>query len=142
MENVPFADISEIDDIHTIDQYEVALRAGLPKELRHPQVLDQDGVRPGLCGQGGGLGGFRQLPVRHQGVQGQVDLRSPEVAPGDLLRQSLRVEVLRVPPGVEAPQTQIHRVGPGLDGGGQGLRGPGGGQQLRSHGLAHLPGRA
>ena len=39
MENVPFADISEIDDIHTIDQYEVALRAGLPKEEAFAAVV-------------------------------------------------------------------------------------------------------
>ena len=39
MENMPFASIEEIDDISTLDAYEVALQAGLSKEEAFREVL-------------------------------------------------------------------------------------------------------
>ena len=43
-------------------------------------------------------------------------------------------EVLGAPAGVEAAHAEVHRVRPGLYGGPEGLRRPGGGEELR-----HLP---
>ena len=57
-----------------VEAWRGEVRTGLPQEFGHPQVLDQDGVHPQVRGQGPGLGGGVQLPVKEEGVQGEVDL--------------------------------------------------------------------
>ena len=93
-------------------------------------ILDEDSVHPHVRGFLQSLGGGRQLPVRHQGVQGQIDLHAPQVAIGHGGTEFLIGEVPGAAPGVEPAEAHIHRVGPILHGGYHGLPASGGAQQL------------
>ena len=104
---------------------------GLPEHPQNAQVLDEDGVHAHLGGLGGHLGGGGELPVSDQGVEGQVDLGAPDVAVRNRRGQLLQGEVLGVAAGVEVPVAQVDGVGTGLDGGGDGFRRPGGGEQFQ-----------
>ena len=93
-------------------------------------VLDENGVHPHVRGFFQGLGGGRQLPVRHQGVQGQIHLHPPQMAVGHGLPELLVREIPGAAPGVEPAEAHVHGVCPVLHGGHHGLPAPGGAQQL------------
>ena len=90
------------------------IRAGLPQELRHAQVLDQDRVDPQPRRQRPRLRRQRKLPVLQQRVQRQIDPHAPQMAVGHGLLQLFLRKVFRVPPGVERAEAQIHCVRPTL----------------------------
>ena len=83
-------DAVQVVDGHLGGGVKVHVGNGVPQEPGHPQVLNQDGVHPGVGGKGRSLGGQGQLPVGQEGVQRQVDLGSPQVAvcypPGQVLQ--------------------------------------------------------
>ncbi len=60
MENMPFASIDEIDDVSTLDEYQVALRAGLSEEeaLRSVLRLSRDNARTPMQWDDGENAGF------------------------------------------------------------------------------------
>ena len=105
--------------------------SGLPEHPQDAQVLDEDGVHPNLGGLGGRPGGGGELPVGDQGVEGEVDLGPPDMAVRNRRGQFLQREVLGIAAGVEIPAAQVDGVGAGLDGGGDGFRRPGGGEQFQ-----------
>ena len=109
------------------------VRQGPAQEVKQPPVLHQHRVHPQAGGRPGGLQGRRQFPVRHQGVQGQKDPDAPLMAVGQGIGKLLVGKIFRAPAGVEGTPAQIDGVRPALDRCPQGLRGPGGGKQLRPH---------
>ena len=60
MENVPFASIDEVDDISTLDEYKVALEAGLPPEeaLKAVSKFSRDNARTPMQWTDGANAGF------------------------------------------------------------------------------------
>ena len=101
-----------------------------PGQPPHAPILNEDSVHAHVRGFLQSLGGGGQLPVRHQGVQGQIDLHAPQVAIGHGGTEFLIGEVPGAAPGVEPAEAHIHRVGPILHGGYHGLPASGGAQQF------------
>ena len=110
------------------------VRQGLAQEGEEAPVLDQHRVHPQAGGQAGALQGLRQLPVAEEGVEGQEDPDAPLMAVAEGGGKVLLREVFGAAAGIEAAHAEVDRVRPGLHGGPQGLRRPGGGEELR-----HLP---
>ena len=111
------------------------LRQHPPQQEKQPPVLDQHRVHARSGGLRGSVQGPGQLPVRHQGIEGQKDPHAPLVTVEQGVGKFGVRKILGALAGVEGPPAQVHRVGPVLHGGAQGLRRAGGGEQLRPHPL-------
>ena len=103
----------------------------LAEHPQHAQILNEHRVGADGAGLGGHLRRLRQLPVGEQGVEGQVDLRPPQVAIRNRRRKLLLREIFRVAAGVKVPVPQIDGVGAVLNSRRHGLHGPGGGEQFQ-----------
>ena len=106
-------------------------RGNGPAQLHQAQILDDKGVHTDPGGGPNDLGGLGQLPVGDQDIEGQMDLDAPDVAVGHGLPELFQGEIFRAPAGVEDVETQVHRVGPVLYGGPQGIHGAGGGEKFQ-----------
>ena len=112
-------------------QKQPALEPGLPGQIQHGQILDDQAVRvhlPGqTCGQTIGGGAFAGLD---QGVHGHVDARVFGVGQIREPGQFGKAEVFRLHAGGEVFQAQIDGVGSGGQGGQKGGRVPGRGEDF------------
>ena len=120
-------------DGHLGTAVEGQVRGSRPGQGRQPPVLDDDGVHAAPACKEELFPGGVHLPVRDQGVDGEVDLHPPGVAVGDRPGELLEGEILRPPAGVEVPAAQVHGVRAALHGGHHGLPVAGGREKL------HMP---
>ena len=74
----------------------------LAAQLHHAPVLDDKGIHPRLGGGADEIPHLLQLPVRHQGIQGQVDLHPPDMAVPQGLCQGIHRKILCALPGVKS----------------------------------------
>ena len=71
-------------------------------QSHHAQILHDEGIHTGLCGSGNGLCGGGKLPIPYQGIQGQVDLYTPNVAVGHSFGKLLEGEISGIAAGIKA----------------------------------------
>ena len=116
---------------HLCAAVEGQVRHDLPGQGRGAPVLYNHRVHAPQGGQPEHLLRLRQLPVCKQCVQRQIHLCPPQVAVAHRLRQLLRREIPRTPPGVPIAAAQIDCVRAVLHGGGHRLPMSGRGQQLQ-----------
>lgn len=107
------------------------VRDHLPGKRRHPGVLHQDSIDPGLVEPEEVTRHVGEFGVPDEDVCGDVDPDSPEVCVVDGRTEFLVGEVRRVVPGPETPAGKVDGVGAGGDRCGQGLRRPGRRKQFR-----------
>ena len=69
---------------------------------------------------------LRQLAVRDEGIERQVDPHAAHMAVAHRLRQLVQCEIARTCAGIEPLRAQIDRIGTVADGGVQRIKGPGG----------------
>ena len=77
---------------------------------------------------------LRQLAVRDEGIERQVDPHAAHMAVAHRLRQLVQCEIARTCAGIEPLRAQIDRIGTVADGGVQRIKGPGGGEQFEHGG--------
>ena len=118
-------------DRHLGGGVERKVRDDLPGKRRHPGILHQDGVGPGLVEPEEVPGHVREFGVPDEGVYGDVDPHTPEVRVIDGGPEFFVGEVRRVVPGPETSSGQVDGVRAGGDRCGQGFRRPGGRKQFR-----------
>ena len=100
----------------------------LAAQLHHAQILHDKRVNVILGGVADQLRRFLHLPVGNQGVQGQMNLHTPDVAVFYRIHQGLRGEVFCALTGVQTTNAQIYGVGAILHRRPQGFHGAGRGQ--------------
>ena len=110
------------------------LRGDLAGKGRHAEVLHDEGV-DACAGRGRDmLRDLRQLAVRDEGIERQVDPHAAHMAVAHRLRQLVQCEIARTCAGIEPLRAQIDRIGTVADGGVQRIKGPGGGEQFEHGG--------
>ena len=110
----------------------------LAAQLHHAQVLDDEGVHARLGGSPDQLPDRLNFPVRHQGVQGQMDLHPPHVAIAQSLLQGVNGKVFGALAGVKRPHAQIDSIRPILHRCPQRIHRPRRGQQFQHSDPLHM----
>ena len=82
----------------------------VPDELRHREVLTDDGVGPAGGDGPHGVGQTRQLAAVDGGIQRHMDGHAPGMAEAHGFLQTVCVKVAGTRAGVEARKAQIYRV--------------------------------
>ena len=82
----------------------------VPDELRHREVLTDDGVGPAGGDGPHGVGQTRQLAAVDGGIQRHMDGHAPGMAEPDGFFQAVGIKIARTGAGVEAGKPQIYCV--------------------------------
>ena len=82
----------------------------VPDELRHREVLTDDGVGPAGGDGPHGVGQTRQLAAVDGGIQRHMNGHAPGMAEPDGFFQAVGIKIARTGAGVEAGKTQIYCV--------------------------------
>lgn len=82
----------------------------VPDELRHREVLTDDGVGPAGGDGPHGVGQTRQLAAVDGGIQRHMDGHAPGMAEPDGFFQAVGIKIARTGAGVETRKTQIYCV--------------------------------
>ena len=88
----------------------------LPGEASQANVLDDEGINPGLRCRQDQVCGLIQLSRKHQHVEGQETLDAPPVQPLHQLWQFLTLKVGGPHAGIEGINAEVHRIGTVGDG--------------------------
>ena len=115
-------------DGHLGGGVDLQVRGGLLEHPQYAQVLNQHRVHTHLTGLDGQLCRGGELPVREQGIEGQINFCTPKMAVRNRRRRLFLGKIFGAAAGVEVPESQIDGVRPVLHGGGYRLRRPGGGE--------------
>ena len=108
-------------DRHLGGAVEGQVREHGPSQGRQTPVLDNHTVYAAAGGQAQHVRRRCQLPVRGEGVQGQIHFYAADVAVVHRLGQLFGGEVLRAAAGVEFAAAQVDGIRPVLNGGHHGL---------------------
>ena len=103
----------------------------LPGEASQANVLNDEGINPGLRCRQDQVCGLIQLSRKHQHVEGQETLDAPPVQPLHQLWQFLTLKVGGPHAGIEGINAEVHRIGTVGDGSLQRLPGASGREQFR-----------
>ena len=82
----------------------------VPDELRHREVLTDDGVGPAGGDGPHGVGQTLQLAAVNGGIQRHMNGHAPGMAEPDGFFQAVSIKIARTGAGVEAGKTQIYCV--------------------------------
>ena len=103
----------------------------LVAQIDHTQVLDDKGIHAGFRAGTDHLHQLRDLLVRDQCVEGQMDSDTSDVAVFHRLHQCLRGEILCALPGIKCAATKIYGICAILNRCAQRFHRPRGGQKFQ-----------